>query len=214
MSPPQKKAYAEMLASYRAELDAGTITAVNEGVRVSKLAQIAAGAAYDRSGETHEIDCKPKLDALMELLAETTDRQGRQGKAIVFTSFKHSTELLRRTIAKRYTVAVVNGDVPKAQRSEIFGAFQKDELQVIVAHPQVAAHGLTLTAANTEIWFSPIWSHRIYEQATARIVRASQERKQLIVQLSCAPVEEKMYRKLDTKEKMQGLLLELMEGGK
>lgn len=205
MSAEQAKAYKEMLAHYFTQLKTGHIQAVNEGVKVMKLAQLACGTVYDKEGVAHELDCKPKLDALMDAIDEAG------GKAIVFTSFKHSTAMLAKHIGKKYSVAVVNGDVGLTERTKIFNDFQMGDLQVLLAHPQVCAHGLNLTASSTIIWFSPINRHEIYEQAVARITRAGQDHPQFIIQIVCAPIEEKIYRKLETKEKMQGILLDLFQ---
>jgi len=73
------------------------------------------------------------------------------------------------------------------------------------------AHGLTLTATHTIIWWAPVDSYEIYEQANGRITRPGQLFKQTIVHLVCSPIEKKIYQRLGRKEKMQGLILELLE---
>ena len=74
------------------------------------------------------------------------------------------------------------------------------------------AHGLTLTRANCVVWFSPIASLDIYEQANARISRPGQAHKQLIVNLWGARVEQRIYSRLKRKASTQGVLLDLLEG--
>jgi SNF2 family DNA or RNA helicase len=71
------------------------------------------------------------------------------------------------------------------------------------------AHGLTLTSANTIVWWGPTQSLEIYEQANARITRPGQTSKTLIVHLSGTTVEKAVYRRLKDKGRMQGLLLDL-----
>jgi hypothetical protein len=71
------------------------------------------------------------------------------------------------------------------------------------------AHGLTLTSANTVVWYCPTNSLEIYEQANARIARPGQTSKTMIVHLAGTPVEKATYARLRERSKMQGMLLEL-----
>lgn len=206
MSKPQQKAYTEMLRTFRAQMDEGTVTAINEAARRIKIMQLAAGAVYDGNGKVHYVACKGKLNALRDSLADAGN------KAIVFVSFRHSIPLLRDCIMKQgLTVGVVYGDVSTTDRRFIFNSFQHGELQVLLAHPGCMAHGLTLTASHTVIWWAPVDSYEIYEQANGRITRPGQLRKQTIVHLACSDIERKIYSRLKRREKMQGLLLELLE---
>jgi SNF2 family DNA or RNA helicase len=71
------------------------------------------------------------------------------------------------------------------------------------------AHGLTLTSANTIIWYSPTNSFETYEQANARIVRPGQTSKTLIAHLVGTSVERAVYARLQDRKSFQGLLLSL-----
>jgi SNF2 family DNA or RNA helicase len=82
---------------------------------------------------------------------------------------------------------------------------------VLVANPGTMSHGLTLTAASVIVWFSPIHSAEIYEQANARIVRPGQKRNTLIVRMEGSDLERRMYDKLQTRTKVQGTLLSMFE---
>jgi SNF2 family DNA or RNA helicase len=81
---------------------------------------------------------------------------------------------------------------------------------IIVAQPAAMSHGLTLTAANTIIWYAPYPSLDVYEQANARIVRPGQTRTTLICNVEATPVERKIYQRLRDRQKLQGLLLDLL----
>jgi SNF2 family DNA or RNA helicase len=204
MSPTQKKLYREMKKELVLELADGTITAANEGIKRLKLLQIACGAIYTDKSDPYAIDVKPKLKILLEMIEEAGS------KVLIFTPFKHSTKLLYKLLSKKFSVAMVTGDTGTSKRTEAFDQFQNGDLQIIVAHPQTMAHGLTLTASNTIIWWGPIDNYEFYEQAIGRITRPGQTRKQTIVQLVCSDIEKLVYKRLGTKEKMQGLLLELL----
>jgi SNF2 family DNA or RNA helicase len=86
-----------------------------------------------------------------------------------------------------------------------------DKYRVIAAHPQCLAHGITLTAADTIIWFGPVTSLEIFDQANARIRRVGQKHKQQVLMLQSTPVEKKIYRMLRAKQLVQNKLLALFE---
>jgi len=208
MTKEQTKAYKEMVDHYIIEMRDGQITAANEGVKLGKLMQIATGAVYDGAGNTHLLDIGPKRAALLEALEECG------GKAIVFVPFRHSIRALEKILSS-YRVGVVHGGVSAGKRAEIFSAFQNPDSQypdidIILAHPGTMAHGLTLTATSTIIWWGPVSSYEIYEQAIGRITRPGQTSKQTIVQLVCSDIERRVYSRLGQKGKMQGLLLEML----
>jgi SNF2 family DNA or RNA helicase len=75
------------------------------------------------------------------------------------------------------------------------------------------SHGLTLTAANTIVWFAPINSNDIYQQANARIERPGQKLNTLVVHIEGSDLERKMYSRLMNKGAAQGALLDLFEEG-
>lgn len=204
MSADQAKAYQQMRKTLVLELKQGHITAANEGVKRLKLLQLACGAVYDESGNVITVDVKPKLRVLFETLEEAG------GKVLIFTPFKHVTAMLYKVLKKKYSVDVVTGDTGTSKRTKIFNAFQEGDLQLIVAHPQTMAHGLTMTASSTIIWWGPIDSYEIYEQATGRITRPGAKQKQTIVQLVCSDIERLVYERLAGKQSMQGLLLDLL----
>lgn len=205
MSTAQRKAYKKMQEQCLVEIQEKRIKAANEGVKINKLLQIACGCVYDSDGDTHELDCKNKLEMLYEAVEES------HKKIIVFTPFIHSIGMLAKALEKkRWSVGIINGQVSKTKRNDIFHAFQSRDLQIILAHPKAMAHGLDLTRSHTICWWSPIDDYEIYNQANGRITRPGQTCKQTIVQLICAPVEKAIYTRLDRKEKMQGMLMELL----
>ena len=115
-------------------------------------------------------------------------------------------------LGKHHTVSVVHGGVSKSQRDEIFHDFmQPSGARVLVAQPGTMAHGLTLTAADTIVWYAPTNSAETYTQANARIVRPGQKLKTLIVKVQGSDVERRMYQRLERRESMQGTLLGMFE---
>jgi len=184
-----------------------TITAVNEGVLQNKLLQVSCGYIYtDRRG-VYELPNQSRLDELLDVIHEASR------KVIVFVPFIHALGGIAKFLQKnKITVGVVFGETSRAARTKIFDAFQNTpQPRVLVAHPQCMAHGLTLTAANTIVWYTAINSLEIYEQANARPIRPGQTSNTLIVHLAATPAEKAAYKRLKDRASLQGMLLELFK---
>ena len=83
------------------------------------------------------------------------------------------------------------------KRSEIVDQFQdRKDPHVLLIQPQAASHGLTLTAADTIIWYAPVTSVETYLQANARINRPGQKNAMTIVHIRGSDVEDKLYSML------------------
>ena len=206
LSPEQRKAYADMLSSLHTEYQGGKILAVNEAVKANKLIQISCGVAYGADHEQIVLPATQRMEVLKEII------EGSEGKVIVFVPLTGALEHVAKELSNEWDVRVVHGGTPKAERDEIFGGFQTSaHPHVIVANPGTMSHGLTLTAATTIVWFAPVHSNDTYEQACARVRRPGQKRSTVIVHIAGSEVERRIYTRLKTKQKMQGLLLDMMK---
>jgi len=207
LSAEQQKAYKEMKRDLVLQAKQGPITAANEAVLRMKLIQISCGAVYGHDRKVTYLDAKPRLAALREVM------EACEQKIIVFAPLRSVGELLKSELSKSYTVAVVHGDVSAKDRNEIFRAFQQDENpRVIVADPGTMSHGLTLVAASTIIWYGPTDRTETYLQANKRIDRPGQVHSTSIVQIASTPIEREIYRRLQSNESLQGLVLQLARG--
>ena len=193
---PQQTKYYEILRKQMVISAAGEeITAVNAAVGLNKLLQISCGAAYTDSGETVVFDIKNRYTVLLEVVQETSN------KVLLFVPFKHTIEVLRERLTQDgVSVEVIDGDVSVANRTRIFNDFQTtDNLKILIVQPQAAAHGVTLTAADTIVWWGPTPSMEIYAQANARAHRAGQVNKVTVVRLVGSNAEKHIYQLLDSK---------------
>jgi SNF2 family DNA or RNA helicase len=206
LTPEQTKAYKDMLGKLAAEYQGGQIMAVNEAVKANKLIQIACGVAYGMSGEEVVIPSKPRMDLLKEVIEES------EGKVIVFVPLTGALESVASELRKVCAVETVHGGTSKSERDRIFGEFQKQaDPRVLVANASTMSHGLTLTAATTIVWYAPVHSNEVYEQACARVRRPGQTRTTVIVHISGTEIERRVYKRLQEKQSMQGLLLDMMK---
>lgn len=206
-SPAQKKAYKEIFDKGRADFAEGRVTALNAGVILNKLLQVACGFVYTNDHKVVDLQSQSRFDALKEAIEETPN------KTIVFVPYIDSVHKVYEAVSKYAKAEMVYGDTPIKIRNKIFNDFQREaDPKVLVAHPKCMAHGLTLTAADTVVWFSPLPDLEIYEQANARVTRPSQKHTTLIVHLEGSPVEKNVYRILQRKGAVQGALMQLFEG--
>jgi SNF2 family DNA or RNA helicase len=207
LGPKQEKVYRSLVDHAHVAIANKEITAANAGAVMMKLLQVATGWVYSSDGQTVALDNEKRIEALIDAV-NATDR-----KVLVFVPFKHAlTGISKALTSESIEHAVVSGDTPAAERAQVFNLFQNTgKYHVLLAHPQCLAHGITLTAADTVIWFAPVTSLEIYEQACARIRRIGQKHKQLFLHLQSTPVERKIYTLLQRKQRVQEKLLELFE---
>jgi SNF2 family DNA or RNA helicase len=207
LTAEQKKHYSQMLKHFVTEMSAeGTITAVNEAVKIQKLVQIACGVAYGDDGQNIGIDCSPRINLVKEVIEEAGE------KVILFVPLTGTLHMLEKELSKHWSVAVVNGEVSSSKRNQIFHDFQHAKIpHVLIAHPATMAHGLTLTSASTIIWYGPINSNEQYVQANGRIERIGKRQISNVVHIEATDLEHKMYERLKNKQKLQGLLLDLIQ---
>lgn len=208
--PIQAKAYKQLSDHLYAQFTAGEITVMNAGILMNKLLQVSMGWVYTDTRGVVAFDNTDRLMAVADII-DSTDR-----KVIVFVPYIHALNGVSDFLTKEgIPNKTVSGQTPKTERDRIFGAFQNSvDPRVIVAHPQCMAHGLTLTAADTIIWFGPFASPEIFEQANARITRVGQKHKQQIIMLAGTKAEIKLYDRLRTKNSVQHLLLDMFHEGK
>jgi SNF2 family DNA or RNA helicase len=201
----QKRVYDAMVRHARVQVQGGEIDAMNAGAALNKLLQISTGYVYKRDGSVVGLDNEKRLEALTDAVVAA------QNKVIVFVPFKHALAGIAHALTSEgIDVETISGDTPKGMRDQIFHKFQNTkDIRVIAAHPATMSHGLTLTAADTIIWFGPTTSLETFEQANARITRVGQKNKQLVLMLQGTKVEKMMYAKLRAKQKIQNALLDM-----
>jgi SNF2 family DNA or RNA helicase len=207
MGPKQKTIYDAVKKDCFALLQQGKIKAANAGAVMSKLLQISLGWVYLDDRSIAQLDNEVRNQALLDMV-QASDR-----KVLVFVPFKHALRGIKDLLNKEgISNEMVSGDTPLHERDRIFRAFQfGTDPKVIEAHPECVSHGITLTAADTVIWYGPITSTEIYDQANARIRRVGQLSKQLFLHLQATASERNIYNLLRRKITVQDELLKMLE---
>lgn len=205
LTKQQQKFYNLMKNRMVMEAAGEEITAVNAAVNLSKLLQISCGAVYSDTKEVVEFDINNRYNVLKEVIDEANN------KVLVFVPFKHAIDLITaKLIEDGITAEVIRGDVSASKRTEIFKRFQETpEPRVLVIQPQSAAHGVTLTAADTVVWWGPTSSLETYAQANARVHRAGQRHPSVVIRLMGSNAEKHVYRMLDSKNDVHTQIVDL-----
>lgn len=208
MTPQQNKYYRMLKEQLMVRAAGETISAVNAGVAVNKLLQISCGAAYTDDKEVVEFDAAPRLNVLDEVLEETSR------KVIIFALFRSSIDTIVNHLTKKgYGVEQIHGDVNATKRGRIINDFQNtDTIRVLVMQPAATAHGITLTAADTVVFFGPLMSVEQYIQCIARADRKGQDSdKVTVVHIESSPIEKKLFKAMNTKVSDNSLLVGLFD---
>jgi len=189
LTAQQQKYYTLLKKQMTMQAAGEQITSVNAATNLNKLLQISGGAVYTDDREVVQFDVKNRLNVVLEVINEASH------KVLVFVPFTHTIELLKEFLNKhKIPSEIISGKVSLNNRSKIFHDFQtKDDPQVLIIQPQAASHGLTLTAADTIIWYAPVTSVETYLQANARIDRPGQKHSMTIVHIQGSEVEAKIY---------------------
>jgi superfamily II DNA or RNA helicase len=206
LTPQQAKYYNLLKDSMMIHAAGETISAVNAAASVSKLLQISCGAAYTDDHEVVEFDASPRLSVIEEILEET-DR-----KVLIFALFRSSIDALHTHLLKKgISAECIHGGVTAPKRADIIKRFQTEaNPRVLVMQPQASAHGITLTAADTVVFYGPLMSVEQYVQCIARADRKGQNSdKVTVIHIEGSPIEKKMFKALQSNVSSHSLLTEM-----
>ena len=162
-----------------------------------RLHQITCGHFTADDGSTQLIP-NNRITELMNTLQET------EGKAIIWANYQRDITNIIESIEKEYgpgSVVDYYGLTPQEERQENIKRFQNnDECRFIVGTPQTGGYGITLTQANTVIYYSNGYDLEKRLQSEDRAHRIGQVKKVTYIDLICEDtVDEKIVKALRNK---------------
>lgn len=175
------------------------ITVVNAAALCNKLLQFANGAVYNEDKvykETHDL----KIKALEEIL-ETSGGKN----VLVFYSYQHDLDRIQKKLKKYHPQAL--------KTSEDISDWNAGKIELLLAHPKSAGHGLNLqSGGNIIVWFGLTWSLELYQQANARLYRQGQTETVVIHHLVVkGSMDEDVMQALEGKAAGQNALLDAVK---
>ena len=207
LTTEQSEAYVQMKNLALARLDSGDLaTTQNVLTQIMRLQQICLGSLTDDDGTVHPLKSN-RQDALLDMCDEI------QGKAIIWATWTQDIRSIAKALRDRFgveAVATLHGETPDSDRQQIVETFQdrQSELRFIVGHPKTGGYGLTLTAANTVIYYSNSYDLELRLQSEDRAHRIGQKNKVTYIDLiSPKTIDEKIVDALRNKIKIADLVL-------
>ena len=197
LSPDQAKLYLQMKETALANLNGKQVTTVNALTQLMRLHQITCGHFTADDGTTQLI-ANNRIDELMNVLEET------EGKAIIWAHYQYDIHAIIKNIVKEYgpgSVVDYYGLTPQDERQPNIKKFQDDpRCRFMIGTPSTGGYGITLTAANTVIYYSNGYDLEKRLQSEDRAHRIGQQKSVTYVDLICnETVDEKIVEALRKK---------------
>jgi SNF2 family DNA or RNA helicase len=207
LTDEQKRVYKQMKKLALAKLENGELaTTASVLTQIMRLQQICCGHLQPDEGEIQALD-NNRLRELLEITEEL------QGKAIIWATYTHDIQQVANALRDRFgpeAVATYYGATPQDERQEIVERFQEKDgpLRFFVGQPKTGGYGITLTAANTVIYYSNSYDLEIRLQSEDRAHRIGQSRKVTYIDLvSPDTIDEKVLKALRSKIDLAGKVL-------
>ena len=214
MPPKHLQAYYAMerqqFMVYQDKKAKNTISAIHAASLRQKLLQIASGAVY---ADASDIDDKPthlldigRYELVMDVAMESPH-------SLIMFLWRHQRDQLVAEAEKRnLSYVVIDGDTGDALRDEIETNYQAGRYDVVIAHPQTVAHGLTLTRGTTTVWASPTDNTEWFKQGNRRQARRGQtQATRMVTIIAEGTVDQAAYDNCINKGVREDVFLELFE---
>ena len=197
LSKEQQKVYDQMKKEALAVLNGKMTSTMTVITQLMRLQQITCGHFVADDGSTQEIK-NNRITELMEVLAET------EGKAIIWGHWQKDIQNIVDEIGKIYgpgSVVSYYGLTPQDERQDNIRRFQDNpECRFMVGTPSTGGYGITLTAANTVIYYSNGYDLEKRLQSEDRAHRIGQKKNVTYIDIICEDtVDEKIVKSLRKK---------------
>lgn len=175
------------------------INAVNAAALSNKLLQFANGAVYGSDEAVRKV--YPVHDIKLEALKEIIEDANGQSVLVAWT-FQFDRDRIMDYLKKYKPRELKN--------NKDIEDWNAGKIQVMLAHPASAGHGLNLQAGGSIIvWFGQTWSLELYQQFNARLYRQGQQNHVIINHLILQGThDEDVVRALKSKDKKQNALMD------
>jgi len=206
LEPKTAEIYKRIERESIAELNSGEVTTPNVLTKLLRLSQITGGYIKSDDGERVECVSSAKMAALIDIIDECMEQDK---KLVIFARFVPEIEAIARWLtSSKIAYALIKGDV-KDRAAEV-AKFQTDpDCKVFIGQLQTTGMGLTLTAADTAVFYSVSYNFADYEQAKARIHRIGQTNKCTYIHLVAKDtVDERVAEALAAKKNIADLVVD------
>mgnify|MGYP003112410848 FL=1 len=197
LSKEQQKVYDQMKKAAIAVLNGKVTSTMTVITQLMRLQQITCGHFVADDGTTQEIK-NNRITELMDVLDEI------EGKAIIWGHWQKDIKNIVDKIEKEYgpgSVVSYYGLTPQEERQDNIRQFQHDpKCRFMVGTPSTGGYGITLTAANTVIYYSNGYDLEKRLQSEDRAHRIGQKKNVTYIDIIAEEtVDEKIVKSLRDK---------------
>ena len=197
LTPDQFKLYTQMKEKALAILNGKIVSTKNALTQIMRLHQITCGHFSSDDGATQPIK-NNRITELMDVLEET------EGKSIIWAHYQYDITEIIKAVTKKYgpeSIVDYYGLTPQEDRQPNIKRFQDDpKCRFMVGTPSTGGYGITLTAANTVIYYSNGYDLEKRLQSEDRAHRIGQKKSVTYVDLMADDtVDEKIVKALRRK---------------
>ena len=197
LSKEQRQVYDQMKKEAVAILNGKQVNSVTVLSQLMRLHQITCGHFTANDGSTQEIK-NNRIQELLDVLEEV------EGKAIIWAHYQHDVKNIKKHIQKEHgpgSVVDYYGLTPQDQRQKNIKKFQaNNRVRFLIGTPQTGGYGITLTEANTVIYYSNGYDLEKRMQSEDRAHRIGQKKTVTYVDLIAEDtVDEKIVKSLRKK---------------
>ena len=198
LTSEQNKVYAQMKQMALAMLDDKVMSTVNVMTQLMRLHQVTCGHFKADDGTITQLD-NNRVKALLELLEET------DGKVIIWANYREDIKNITDSLKKVYgddSTVEYWGEVDSTLRQENIAQFQQKNgpTRYFVGNAQTGGYGITLTAANTVVYYSNNYDLEKRLQSEDRAHRIGQTGSVTYVDLIAeGTIDEKIVKSLRSK---------------
>lgn len=207
MTREEKNLYDRIRKDSYAELDSGgKVTATTVLTRLLRLQQLTGGFLVQDNSDKPQLVSKSKLNALSDIIQDYVVDGGK--KLVIFARFipevKAIIEMTGKLLQRGMKQVAIYGDIKKEDRGGIVKQFQEDpKTMVFIGQIDTAGTGITLTAADTCVYYSKNFNYATYSQSLSRIHRIGQRNCCTYIDLEIEyTIDEKISKALNRKEDM------------
>lgn len=208
LEPSASKLYNKLKRECYMELEQGEITITNILTKMLRLRQVTGGFVNNDDGETQMVS-NAKLNVLEEIINDVVINSNK--KIVIFAIFVNEIEAIKKMLeTKGIKYSWISGKVKLEDRGAMVKDFQEDEdVKVFIAQTHTAGLGITLTAADTSVFYSLDAKYESYSQALARLHRLGQKNKVNHIHLVAKnTIDEKTISDLEYKEDMAAVIVD------
>ena len=193
----QRKIYEQMKETALAHLNGKVASTMIVLTQLMRLHQITCGHFTADDGTIQDIP-NNRFKELLDVLSEM------EGKAIIWAHYQHDVKNIIREVVKIYgegSIVDFFGLTPQDERQDNIRKFQDDpKCRFFVGTPATGGYGITLTAANTVIYYSNGYDLEKRLQSEDRAHRIGQKKSVTYVDIMAEnTVDEKIVKSLRKK---------------